>query len=531
MMLNSFLNGQVGIPDKWVNYHVDGHHLTLPYYGNHELDSTLSNIKTAIISIHGDGRNANEHYNILSNAASNNDLLDSTFIIAPLYLVQGDVIDHNLDSTALFWPSGDWNAGDLSRNTGTNPRSAQISSFSTLDTIYHRLVNNCPNLESLVLTGHSAGSQMVVRYAAGGRAQQDLESEHDIDFRYIPTNSPSFLYLDEARVVDENAQVYAFEPSALCWSANYYKYGLGSLNDYMEDSGVDFIRDQYFHQDITILIGQYDTGGQSTNCARDIQGDNRRSRSYIFFGYLAYYYGDEVYTNHQLAELPGVYHEFWQVVNSECGMNTILGLGECSQYIDGPPLYNATPLADAGEDQLVGLQELVVLDGSGSSDPDGNIASSFWSQIQGNAVTLSQATSLTSSFTTPDHNDSLQFVLSVTDNEGLTSLDTVRVTVTSSSAIITYTSISTSHLTITPNPFNASTIISFPVGVSDLAIDVFDILGRKIISLANHTAGQTSNTIFWDGTDQYGAEIISGIYLVHFQSRTFREIRKVTVLK
>ena len=100
-----------------------------------------------------------------------------------------------------------------------------------MDTIYHRLINNYSSLEKIVLTGHSAGSQMVVRYASGGRAEQNL-SGAEVDFFYIPTNTPSFLYFDDNRVLDEDVNVFEFGPSD-CINASQYKYGLENLNQYI----------------------------------------------------------------------------------------------------------------------------------------------------------------------------------------------------------------------------------------------------------------------------------------------------------
>ena len=74
---------------------------------------------------------------------------------------------------------------------------------------------------------------MVVRYAAGGRAQNNILQEQEIEFLYVTTNTPSFLYLDSLRVVDEYTAPYQFEYSTNCGTANYYKYGLYNMNDYM----------------------------------------------------------------------------------------------------------------------------------------------------------------------------------------------------------------------------------------------------------------------------------------------------------
>ncbi len=90
------------------------------------------------------------------------------------------------------------------------------------------------------------------------------------------------------------------------------------------------------------------------------------------------------------------------------------------------------PLASAGVDQDVGEGDLVLLDGSASSDPDGLVTSFQWRQISGPAVTLSGPDTATPGFTAPavgaDGVD-LTFEVSVTDNDGLVSSDDVVVTV------------------------------------------------------------------------------------------------------
>ena len=274
------------IPDFRITYNVEGHVLKMPYYRNKPLGEVSNTTKLAIISIHGDGRNAEEHYSLFNELATNLGQIDSTIIIAPLYCLQDDINSYDLDSTVLFWPSSDWNAGDLSRSTGSNPRPAQISAFSIIDTIFHRLVENNSELEKIIFTGHSAGSQMVVRYGAGGRAHNNIMQEYDVDFLYVPTNTPSFLYMDSLRVADEYETPFEFLFPTSCGSANYYKYGLDNLNEYMEETGRIVIRNNFFNRKTIYLIGEYDVGGQSNNCARYIQGEHRLSRSYIFYSYL-----------------------------------------------------------------------------------------------------------------------------------------------------------------------------------------------------------------------------------------------------
>ena len=91
------------------------------------------------------------------------------------------------------------------------------------------------------------------------------------------------------------------------------------------------------------------------------------------------------------------------------------------------------PSADAGPDQNVVAGRTVSLDGSQSVDPNGTIASVSWVQVSGkNQVTLTTPDKLTTEFTAPavdPDGDVLTFELTVTDNDGLSSSDTVTVNV------------------------------------------------------------------------------------------------------
>ncbi|MFA0654729.1 glycosyl hydrolase family 18 protein [Vibrio sp. 10N.222.49.C12] len=92
---------------------------------------------------------------------------------------------------------------------------------------------------------------------------------------------------------------------------------------------------------------------------------------------------------------------------------------------------NRKPTAAAGADQSVEGPASVSLDGSASKDSDGTIASYAWSQVGGTAVTLANANAAVVSFDVVEvaQQETLTFSLTVTDNEGATSTDTVVVTV------------------------------------------------------------------------------------------------------
>jgi uncharacterized repeat protein (TIGR01451 family) len=94
---------------------------------------------------------------------------------------------------------------------------------------------------------------------------------------------------------------------------------------------------------------------------------------------------------------------------------------------------NDPPTAEAGENQTVVEGVSVILDGSGSTDPDDGIDSYRWSQTAGIGVTLRNDTTAQPSFVSPDVDSDgifLEFQLRVVDNNGLESTDTCIVNVT-----------------------------------------------------------------------------------------------------
>jgi len=94
---------------------------------------------------------------------------------------------------------------------------------------------------------------------------------------------------------------------------------------------------------------------------------------------------------------------------------------------------NLPPVADAGSDQTVGPRSIVHLDGSGSSDPDGSIVSYHWTQVFGAKVKLINEGMAVATFRAPNVRSGmtrvLVFQLEVTDDQGATASDYVRIDV------------------------------------------------------------------------------------------------------
>src|SRR5439155_666237 len=93
---------------------------------------------------------------------------------------------------------------------------------------------------------------------------------------------------------------------------------------------------------------------------------------------------------------------------------------------------NRAPVANAGPNQLVNERTQATLDGSASSDLDGDTLSYLWTQVAGAPVGLTGATTAKPAFTTPTlatANDTFTFQLIVTDGIAQSAPATVSVAV------------------------------------------------------------------------------------------------------
>ncbi len=82
-----------------------------------------------------------------------------------------------------------------------------------------------------------------------------------------------------------------------------------------------------------------------------------------------------------------------------------------------------------------------------------------------------------------------------------------------------------------PNPFNPSTNILFdlPAGGS-YQITIFDVAGRRVAGIrGSGSAGM--NSVTWDGRDNAGRQVSSGVYFYSLQAGAYRAVRKMTLLK
>ena len=83
-----------------------------------------------------------------------------------------------------------------------------------------------------------------------------------------------------------------------------------------------------------------------------------------------------------------------------------------------------------------------------------------------------------------------------------------------------------------PNPFNPSTTISYDLPKrSQVTLGIYDLLGKQIKTLVNHSQDAGNKTTVWDGTDYLGRQVSAGVYLYQIQAGEFNQTRKMLLLK
>jgi hypothetical protein len=83
-----------------------------------------------------------------------------------------------------------------------------------------------------------------------------------------------------------------------------------------------------------------------------------------------------------------------------------------------------------------------------------------------------------------------------------------------------------------PNPFNPTTTINYELVISsNIELMIFDQLGQEVRSLVNGRQHANYYQIQWDGRDNSGKQVMSGIYVYRLKVDSFSQARKMMLLR
>ena len=79
-----------------------------------------------------------------------------------------------------------------------------------------------------------------------------------------------------------------------------------------------------------------------------------------------------------------------------------------------------------------------------------------------------------------------------------------------------------------PNPSRASSHLAFQIlHASPVSLSVFDVTGRRVRTLAEGVRAAGSHVVTWDGTNDDGAPVAAGAYMVRLTTEHTAVSRKI----
>jgi pimeloyl-ACP methyl ester carboxylesterase len=253
-------------------------------YRSYPLDARNDRIRRVLVVVHGSDRDAQGYFEIGIAAARLAGALDDTLVISPRFASRdGVACTDRLAAEEVNWPceGNSWRSGGVAAGT-------TLTSFDLADEILRKAGARTvfPNLQVIVVAGHSAGGQFVTRYEMANRVHDTL----GVQLRYVVANPSSYAYPDSTRPATVKGKIdFGRFKARSCESYNRWPYGLADRSGYAKTATVDELRKQLIERPTTYLMGEDDVrpvDGFDASCAAMAQGATRLARGRAFAAYV-----------------------------------------------------------------------------------------------------------------------------------------------------------------------------------------------------------------------------------------------------
>ncbi|PWN54177.1 hypothetical protein IE53DRAFT_14926 [Violaceomyces palustris] len=272
------LNRSVSIPNKYGNE--SG---IMPFYITQQ-DPSL--VKRAILLWPGKPRDAWKYANLMMNArsvvastfASWGITNDSVLILAPVFLNQADVTAGGCKPEEFAFTLSLWQSGAAS----INPKMQHsVTSYEIMDYFTDMLFNkeHYPNLNQVVVAGHSMGGQATQRYALLKKTKA-----YDPNMKYWVGNPGSWAWLNGNR-----PYMNANDSCAPNSEYDTWPYGIGGnqtkVSKYARADVIankTAVVDRFNRRNVSYALALLDLGAGDTHCEAQWQGANHLDRGSRF---------------------------------------------------------------------------------------------------------------------------------------------------------------------------------------------------------------------------------------------------------
>lgn len=176
-------------------------------------------------------------------------------------------------TNCLVWSGSQWSAGGINQYPYKN---SVTSSYTALDQIVQYFDNTTmfPNMNQIVVAGHSLGGQTVQRYAAIGN---QLGTHSPVS--YWVANPNSYVWMNTTRPLDTSS----------CPIYDNYREGFTNFTGYPMNYGLSLVASgrtnvllNFNSKAINYARGTLDLGDDSSTCAPETTGANRNERFFNF---------------------------------------------------------------------------------------------------------------------------------------------------------------------------------------------------------------------------------------------------------
>lgn len=252
-----------------------GNNVVQPYII--ERGKNAANIKRVIITQPGLPRDYWKYANLVRNSllcASVNSTMginrDEILIAAPTWFSTNDRSAGSAQANDLVFQGGNWATGVPS----AGPNGEAISSFEALDDLINKFFDKStyPNLEQVVIAGHSLGGSFTQHYAMLRKSN----AAQDGQISYFVGNPGSYVWPTSNRPVSN--------PGGNCAStSDEWQYGLQDLPPYGQGQGsVSSIASRYYSRNVMYALGLSDNEGGDSHCEAQYQGTSHLTRGQNF---------------------------------------------------------------------------------------------------------------------------------------------------------------------------------------------------------------------------------------------------------
>lgn len=179
------------------------------------------------------------------------------------------------------------------------------------------------------MAGHSAGGQLVQRYAAYNSIEHELATPRGVEMRYLVSAPSSYAYLSAHRPVPGTTASFEIPSSP---PNDYNEWGFGLEDLYSRIEGTTFagqIQDRYPERRVRYIIGSLDNDPDHASLGTSeeamLQGQHRLERMPGFFNHLQFFYGEEITQRQDFFVIEDVGHATRATFSSDPGRGFFFG--------------------------------------------------------------------------------------------------------------------------------------------------------------------------------------------------------------